>query len=121
MQIKLFEVRDRSTFMPCMVIKLGFKGEAEAWLLRRAGYGPDYRIFDEAREGFFLFHPLETNRIEWDYCAWEGRTLPTVHGYVKSNWDTLQSGDILDVEFILGETSVKKETERGHDGEGPHA
>ena len=42
--------------------------------------------------------------------------MATAHDHIVKNWVTLEDGDVIDVEFILGETKVKKVSERiGHD------
>lgn len=33
------------------------------------------------------------------------------HKYIQQHWDELQSGEVVDVEYILGETTVKKESD----------
>ena len=39
--------------------------------------------------------------------------MVTAHEHIILNWDQLKDGDVIDVEFILGETKVKKDSERG--------
>jgi hypothetical protein len=34
------------------------------------------------------------------------------HRYIEENWNALSDGDVIDVEFILGETKEKKISER---------
>ena len=55
--------------------------------------------------------------------------MPIAHNYVLDHFDELEDGDVVDVEFILGETEVKKTSERlpfvcehekRDDGEGPY-
>ncbi len=45
------------------------------------------------------------------------RTMQVSHDYVEKNWDTIKSGDVIDVEFILGETKEKKISEEYHEYE----
>jgi hypothetical protein len=33
------------------------------------------------------------------------------HDYIRNNWPTLKDGDVIDVEFILGETNERKISE----------
>lgn len=40
------------------------------------------------------------------------RTFPVAHSFIENNWDELKDGDVIDVEFILGETAEKKVSER---------
>lgn len=105
MEIKLLEIRDSGTMMPCMAVKLSHRTVEESWLLRRAGFG-----YGE----YVLFHPLTLNEINYDVYSWRrgARTVPEAHKYVLENWDNLKSGDVVDVEFILKETEAKKVSER---------
>jgi hypothetical protein len=36
----------------------------------------------------------------------------TAHKYLQENWDSVQNGQVLDVEYILGETDSPKISER---------
>jgi hypothetical protein len=38
--------------------------------------------------------------------------MPTAHLHIRDQWESIADGDVVDVEFILGETSVKKVSER---------
>jgi len=40
------------------------------------------------------------------------RTMLEAHRHVAAHWNELQSGDVVDVEFILGETAAPKVSER---------
>jgi len=104
--MKLFEIRDAATFIPVMCIAIQpDRHKKEDYLLRRAGFGPDFRLIQVVW--------LENNKTSYDPYGWGGgRTLPEAHRYIEENWDQLKSGDVIDVEFILGETGVKKESER---------
>lgn len=119
MQIKLFEVRDRSTAIPCFGILMApsetpnapewlatGQGLAEEYLLRRAGFGFTYPLV--------LFGRLEGGEIRHDPFSWNRppRTVAEAHRYVAAHWDGLNSGDVIDVEFILGEKDTAKVSER---------
>ena len=110
MQIKLFEVRDRATFIPCFGILMGpcpqAGGLVSEYLLRRAGYGFEYPLV--------LFGRLEDGECQHDPYNWRGsaRTMPEAHRHVSLHWNELSSGDVIDVEFILGEKATPKVSER---------
>jgi hypothetical protein len=109
MQNKLFEVRDRATFIPVMAIHIdGNCTDQEDWLLRRSGYGKS-----EDRDYVYLIH-LQTGEGQYDPYKWGccSRTLHEAHRYITAHFDELQTGDVIDVEFILGESATKKTTER---------
>ena len=40
------------------------------------------------------------------------RTKPVAHQFIEKNWSTLKDGDVVDVQFILGETAEPKRSER---------
>ncbi len=112
--IKLFEVRDRATAIPCFGILMepgyGLLSQesilAEDFLLKRAGYGAGYPLV--------LFGRLEGDECHYDPYSWRAnpRTLRSAHVYISENWATLRSGDVVDVEFILGESKEPKKSER---------
>jgi hypothetical protein len=102
---KLFEIRDRATFIPCFAILMESNEEVESYLLRRAGYGPatNMVIFGRADgHGKAFYDP-------YDYCD---RTMKTAHQYIADNFHTLQTGDVVCVETILGERPEPKISER---------
>jgi hypothetical protein len=39
------------------------------------------------------------------------RTLPESHQYIKNHWDELKTGDVIDVEYITGETLQPKQSQ----------
>jgi hypothetical protein len=101
---KLFEIRDRATFIPCIAIECEVTPELEEqekYLLRRAGY----------MGRCFLFGRLVGGGFHYDCYDWSDRTMRTAHEYIEKNWEKLQSGDVIDVEYILGETKEPKVSE----------
>lgn len=102
MEQKLIEVRDRGTFIPILATRLS----REHYLVRRAGY----------RDGHVIVQRLDTGKGENDPYDWlgGGRTLQCAHNILQENWHRYETGDVLDVEYELGETRVKKESEQCH-------
>jgi hypothetical protein len=43
---------------------------------------------------------------------WGDRTYQIAHQYIVENWSVLESGAVVDVEHILGETDEPKVSER---------
>jgi hypothetical protein len=107
MIVKLFEVRDRGTFLPCIGVACGLGesglNEREFKLLDRAGYGDRLILFGRLAGGEFSFDP-------YDHKG-GARTVAQAHQYVSDHWDTLESGALIDVKFILGERDTVKESE----------
>lgn len=104
-ETKFFEVRDSGTHIPIMATLLT-KGESWwCYQMRRAGWGP------ETKQVFVVVNLL-TMESQYDNQEWKSRrTMPNAHRFIEENWETLTSGDVIDVEYILGDTTVKKITE----------
>lgn len=116
MEVKLFEVRDSATFMPMMAVRLRWNNTAERFLLRRAGYAGEQIDRDAGIEPYVIFCKLDGVEAQYDPFAWSSgaRTIPTAHRHIIENWNTLRSGDVIDVQFLVGETTTAKESEALH-------
>ena len=116
---KAFEVRDRGTFIPVVAIKMvthcmpditGDQFDAEVYLLRRAGYNFEHPSI--------LLCRMEASGVRdnatYDAYAWgqNPRTMHVAHLHIEQNFDELESGAVVDVEYILGEKTEKKVSER---------
>jgi hypothetical protein len=116
-EVKLLEVRDSGTTIICLAAKFLDLTEWEKWAVGRAGYGGD----EGDRGWYVLLCPLNggtdhafTDPYDWN-TARGGRTMFEAHKWLRDTdgaWDSLGGGDVLDVEFILGERSEPKESER---------
>ena len=109
MKAKLFEVRDRATFVPVIAIWLNPESEAERYLLARAGYG----VMPERQREYVLMAGIDgSSKITYDIYNWgDNRTRQVAHDFIIKHFDELESGEVIDVEFILGETNEKKVSE----------
>ena len=104
-EVKLFEVRDRATHIPVMATRVMASVRPEDYPLRRAGFS--------VGEFYVLLTKLAGETTHYDPYDWRcGRTLAVAHDHIIQFWDDLASGDVLDAEFILGESATKKLTER---------
>ncbi len=116
MESKLFEIRDAATFIPVLAVRLNPNREEERYLLGRTGYG----ITVEQQGKYVVVFKLAggVNLASCDTNEWgeSPRTVPVAHRYIIEHWAELMSGDVIDVEFILGETSSPKESERVGEG-----
>lgn len=109
MQIKTIEIRDRATFIPAMAIRLGSEqSERDRYLLARAGFG---RYHDNHLEYVILVR-LNEQRCAWDPYEWADRTMQTAHAHILNNWESLETGAVVDVQFINGETAAPKRSEQ---------
>lgn len=108
--MKVLEIRDRATFIPVLAVLIDVKAadDASRYLLRRAGFG-EYP--------FVLLTKLNAVESQYNPYEWGGRTMPAAHDYIEKHWSELVSGDVVDVEYILGETSRPKRSEREDENE----
>lgn len=102
MQVKAFEVRDRLTFIPVFAIKPRSANDAQAYLLRRCGWGPTGVIVGRLSDGAGQSDPY----------SWGCRTMTAAHDWIEQQFDNLEDGAVIDVEHILGETDTPKRSER---------
>ena len=110
MEAKTIEVRDRGTFVPVLAVRLDPAGEADRYLLARAGYGTE--LIDQER--YVILIRIEGKmEAHYDPIDWgsQTRTMPTAHQHLIDHWDEIESGGVIDVEFILGETDEPKRSE----------
>lgn len=104
MEIKVLEVRDVATTMRVMAIRLAdvTNDIATTEIIKIAGYAP-------ALSNMILVINLGEPRVEYSAYSWRGsRTMRYAHEYIEENFNELKNGDVVDVEFILGETQEKK-------------
>ena len=126
MEVKCLEVRDRSTFIPVICIRPVPDNEAQRYLLRRDGYRGDdsetciILIAAQCRGaatvggGIYAGATLAAIDAAYDCYDWPAnpRTYRVAHAHIAKNWASLADGDVIDVEFILGETRARKVSER---------
>ncbi len=105
MLTKLLEIRDKATFIPVAATRLLGDNQDQEYLLRRVGLG-----FGSAYAVHLM--RLTDGKGHHDWAAWGGRTMPIAHQYIEEHFDKLKDGEVVDVEFILGETEKVKVSER---------
>ena len=104
MVTKYFEIRDRATCISALAIKLEAETLQEDFLKRRAGFSGD--------RPYILLHKLNDSvKCNYDPYEWGDRTMHVSHLFIEENFETLTSGEVIDVEFILKETTEKKVSE----------
>lgn len=102
---KLFEVRDRATFLPVIATDMrSGADEKEAFLLQRSGFSDEIPLV--------LISRLEGGTSRWDPEDWGDRTMHEAHRFIERHWDHLDSGAVIDIQFILDETNAPKKSER---------
>lgn len=105
-ETKIFEIRDRGTYIPVLVVELATQVVTcpEYYYLSRHGWNsqyPQYLCFRLDNCAAILSEELPLDR-----------TLTTAFKYIAANWLKLLSGAVIDVEYILGETKQPKRSER---------
>jgi hypothetical protein len=83
----------------------------QSYLLRRDGYEAN------ERERCIILIDAQCRNAAYDPYDWPGsesgrRTHRVAHSYIQDNWRKLNDGDVVDVQFILGETAAPKVSER---------
>jgi hypothetical protein len=104
MIVKALEIRDEGTCISVWAIKPTADNEAQRAILRHAGYGDhpgDYVILMGAHDCDAAYNPMKQR----------GRTRQMAHLWIKEHFDTLKDGDVIDVEFIMGESETPKTSE----------
>ena len=103
MKTVIIEIRDRATFIPALAIEMRGTHPAAKQLLWRAGYAPDVR--------YVMLVKVDGGMARYDPYDWGDRTMKTAHAWIVEHWESLSDGAVVDVEYILGETSEPKESE----------
>lgn len=108
MEIKCLEIRDRATFIPVICLRPVAENEGQRYLLRRDGYRAD------DTETCIIMIDAQCRGCSYDPYDWDrgSRTKHHAHNWIALNWSSLKDGDVVDVEFILGETVLPKISER---------
>lgn len=111
MKTKTFEIRDASTFIPVIATKMEPACEADRYLFARSGFGVE--AANQAAYVFLACIDGGDGRATSDPYMWPGgaRTMPTAHQYIIDHFDELESGAVVDVEFIMGLTPAPKVSE----------
>lgn len=106
MEVKCLEIRDEGTFIPVICIRPVPENEAQRYLLRRDGYRGD------PSERCIIMIDAQCRGVAYDCYDWrDGRTKGHAHQFIADHWYELQDGDVVDVQFILGETPTAKQSE----------
>lgn len=107
MKALALEIRDRATFIAALAVDMQPDNDAQRRLLWRCGYPLD------GKPNVILTRLDGNGHATNDPYGWRGdrRTMPVAHNWIIDHWDELQDGAVIDVEFILGETDVIKESE----------
>jgi hypothetical protein len=100
--IKTVEIRDRCKFIPAFAIRMLPSDEFELFLFKQAGYG----LFNPCIMLISIEEPWLSNRSSDEWIN-SPRTMPIAHKWIEDNFDKINNGDVIDIEFILGEKDAK--------------
>lgn len=115
MKVKILEVRDKCTFIPLLAVDMNPVNPtavdpsryAQTYYLRRCGYPCD------GAPNILITHLGAAGKpASNDPYFWGDRTFQTAHHWIIDHWNELTDGDVIDVQFILGETEERKLSER---------
>jgi hypothetical protein len=102
---RVLEIRDSMTCLSVLAIRMFSMSDVQDWHIHlRCGYSRD--------GSSIILVNLDDARAKNSSYDWKDRTMFTAHDYIEKNFDSLNDGDVIDVEFILGETDKKKISER---------
>ena len=106
---KTLEIRDKGTHIPALAIRMRADSAVQSYYIHgRCGHPPEGSIV------LMMINDCKATNdpYEWEKLGSGPRTMPTAHQYIIEYFDELNDGDVVDVEFILGETSKVKSSER---------
>lgn len=107
MESKLFTVTDRTINIPVIATRLALTRPPhteEEMLIYKCGYPVNIPTTH-----CILLTGLAGGRMAYnDPWAWRDRTMHVAHMHICLHWDSLKSGDIVDVPTCLGELSVQE-------------
>lgn len=107
---KTIEIRDKGTFVPALAVKLTPSNEQDRYLLARCGFG----LKPEEQSSFVLLMGLQSHpeRVTYDPFDWgNNRSRLLAHNWLLEHFDEIESGAVVDVEYILGESNAPKASE----------
>lgn len=106
MIVKALEIRDRGTLIPVLAIDTLPTNMRQGRVLRYAGYSSRQILVAliAGGKGAACCDP-------YDWLEGFGRTMKIAHMYIAERFDDLSDGDVIDVEFLLGETKSPANSE----------
>jgi hypothetical protein len=105
-ETKFFEVRDHGTFIPIISTRyvVDPNNSIAYSLFRHGGWSND-------NPPIVVTH-LSSSKANVNPFDWtNGRTMSIAHQHIIRDWDQLNSGQVIDVRVVLGETNIPVENE----------
>ncbi len=113
MTTKFIEIRDSGTTIAALAIRMladETRDPAEYRFLRREGYPADGSAIVLMR---LADQKATVDPYEWPSLTRDARTMPEAHNWIIDHWSEIESGDVVDVQYILNETTAPKTAEIG--------
>lgn len=102
---KVLEIRDAGTHIPSLATQMLAKNGIQNYYIHgRSGYPKD--------GSQVILTRLADGSGNCDPYSWGNRTMANAHNYIIDHWDELSDGDVVDVEYLLGESTQPKVSER---------
>jgi hypothetical protein len=116
-EVKMLELRDKGTFIPVIALRVREEGSGtqEGWLIRKSGWArfqSGYYLFNSGDSGKHFAISLGDPEFLHTQTFPVDRTYTVAFTYIASHWNEFSSGDVVDVQYILGETDSPKISER---------
>ncbi len=110
--MKFLEIRDRGTNISAVAFRLNPASLADCKILQRSGYGLTH---NDMRKYIMLAKLCGgTGKITCDPYEWNTRPMDVAHDWIIKNYEEINSGDVIDVRFILGEVDEPCESDTFH-------
>jgi hypothetical protein len=109
METKLFELRAVATCIPIIATKLSPSNDQDQWLLAHIGYGAT----PEEQSQYIMIARLEGGSIATANANRHPiHEMRTANKYLNTHFDELESGAVIDVDFIEGRTDKPVKSDR---------
>lgn len=109
MQTKFVEIRDEGTRVDAIAIRMSSDDPIPQYYLRRSGHPED----GSSIMLMCVYDGKATNDpYEWEKVGMSIRTMGNAHNWICEHFDEISDGDVVDVQFLLGETKEPKIAER---------
>lgn len=105
---KMIEIRDSMTCIAALAIQMFPTDDVEKRFMNRCGFPKD----GSSIILMSLYDQKATNDpFEWESLGKGQRTFQTAHHWILRHFTEIQSGDVVDVQYILDETTAPKTPE----------
>ena len=109
LKAKFIEIRDAGTRVDAIAIRMSSSDPIPHYYLCRSGHPAD----GSSIMLMCVYDGKATNDpYEWEKVGMGIRTMGNAHNWICEHFDEISDGDVVDVQFLLGETKKPKISER---------